>query len=114
MKIIYLKKTRRDIHITLKEKHLFKRKYIDNNSGTLQKIFWDGAGLKEELLDIHNTGTVIELTGKHRTEAANPRLQLRQKDFSLEWNNPILNFNWSEVEFTKFSQQGHPYLENLK
>ena len=36
MKVIYLKKTSRDIHITLKEKYLFKRKCVDNNSGTLQ------------------------------------------------------------------------------
>ena len=36
MKVIYLKITRRDIHIALNEKYLFKRKYVDNNSGTLQ------------------------------------------------------------------------------
>ena len=36
MKIIYLKKRRFDMHITLKKKCLFKRKYVDNNSGMLQ------------------------------------------------------------------------------
>ena len=63
------KEKRRDIHIALKEKYLFKRKYIDNNSGTLQIIFWDGDGLKKELLDAHNTKAVIELMGKHNAES---------------------------------------------
>ena len=40
-------------------------------------------------------------------KVATPRLQLRQKDLSLERNNPTLKFNWSEKEFTKFPQEGH-------
>ena len=113
MKIIYLKKTHRDIHITIKKKYLHKRKYTDDNSGTLQTIFQDGAGLKEELLDVHNTEAVIELIGKHHTDSRQTQITITPKRF-MEWNNPTLNFNWSKVEFTNFSHEGLAHLANLK
>ena len=37
----------------------------DNNSDKLQTIFWDWAGLNEELLDVYNTGAVTDQMGKH-------------------------------------------------
>ena len=49
MKVIYLKKTRRDIHIALNKKYLFKRKYIDNNSGKLQTKNWEELDTRRNL-----------------------------------------------------------------
>ena len=51
----------------------------DNNSGKLQTIFWDGAGLKEELLGVHNTGAIIELMRKLNTESCQSEITITSK-----------------------------------
>ena len=70
MNLIYLKNIPW-YNLRLNENAYFKGKYIceKKNSCKLQTIFWDGAGLNEELLDVHNTGAVTSLMGKHNIKS---------------------------------------------
>ena len=67
-----------------------------NNSGASTNI-QSGAGILEEFLRLSRARANTELPGKHNTNANNSRLQVCQKYYHRKGNNPILNFNWSEV-----------------
>ena len=78
-----------------------------------------GSGWRHEVLDkrfLHllRTKANTEVPRKHNINVADSRLQVCQKHYHWKGNNPILNFNWSEVLIRKVFLEGLPYLAILK
>ena len=79
---------------------------VHNNSGSLQTEFRNGAGHTQNYYVLTVPGQLPNWWENLIQKIAKTTLQLRKNSVIVEREQPIFNFDWAEVELSKFSDAG--------